>query len=61
LRPLVKTVVIQRQGQRVALRSLANNAAPDIAPRDYFADDYSREDITELNTLASQALRFRFL
>jgi hypothetical protein len=51
-----ETVVIQREdGQRVALRSVANQSEPEIAPRGYFADDYSREDIAELNTFASLA------
>jgi hypothetical protein len=52
-----ETVVIHRNGQRVALRSLSNEAEPEVAPRNFFANDYSPEEISELNTLASQAPR----
>ena len=50
-----ETVVIYRNGQHVALRSLQNAADLEVAPSGYFTEDYSREDIDELNTLASQA------
>jgi antitoxin (DNA-binding transcriptional repressor) of toxin-antitoxin stability system len=50
-----ETVVIQRNTQRVALSPLAENAQSDIAPPGHFGDDYSPEEITELNALASHA------
>jgi len=50
-----ETVVIQRNGQRVVLRPLPHSTEPDVAPRNYFADDYSCEDVAELNSLASHA------
>ena len=46
-----ETVVIQRDKQCVTLRRFDD----DIAPPAYFAEDYSREEITELNSLASHA------
>jgi len=46
-------VVIQRNEQRVALHRLTDSS--EIAPPGYFADDYSREEIVELNGLASHA------
>ena len=48
-----ETVVIHKDGQSVALRSLTDE--DDVAPQNYFADDYSRGEIAELNRLASQA------
>ena len=50
-----ETVVIERDDQRIALRRIPASADPGIAPPNYFADDYSREEITELNALAAQA------
>jgi len=50
-----ETVVIQRNEQRVALRHLTESSEPGIAPPGYFADDYTREESSELNALAAQA------
>jgi hypothetical protein len=52
-----ETVVIQRAEQRVALHRLSGALPIDVAPPGYFADDYSPEEVAELNTLASQAPR----
>jgi len=49
-----ETVVIQRNGQRVALHTLANSPEPEVAPPGYFANDYSPEEIAELNSIASR-------
>ena len=48
-------IVVERDDQRIALRRLAEGADPEIAPPSYFANDYSPEEIIELNALASQA------
>lgn len=52
-----ETVVIQRDNHRVALRSLEAIPNPEVAPPEYFAEDYSPEEVVELNALASQAPR----
>ncbi len=49
-----ETVIIKRDGQRVALRSEEDGYPPKTAPPGHFADDYSPEEIAELNMLASQ-------
>jgi hypothetical protein len=49
-----ETVVIEREHDRVALRSLPAKADPTIAPPGYFAGDYSGEELAELNHLAAQ-------
>ena len=48
-----ETVVIHRNHQRVALQRLADGSQ--AAPPGYFAEDYSREEVAELNAVASQA------
>jgi len=50
-----ETVVIHRNGQQVALRSVSTATELDMAPSGYFADDYSNEEVAELNAVASQA------
>ena len=50
-----ETVVIQREQQRVALRRVAESPESEVAPPGYFAQDYSPEEIAEMNTLATQA------
>ena len=50
-----ETVVVQRHQQCVALRPYTPGTDPEMAPRGYFAGDYSPEEAAELNTLASQA------
>jgi len=50
-----ETVIIQGKDQRVVLQSVAGSREPSVAPPDYFAHDYSGEEIGELNRLASQA------
>jgi hypothetical protein len=50
-----ETVVIQRDKQCVTLRRFAGRDDDDIAPPAYFAEDYSPEEIAELNSLASHA------
>ena len=47
-----ETVVIQRNGQQVALHIVAET---ETAPRGFFAGDYSHDEVAELNRLASQA------
>jgi hypothetical protein len=47
-----ETIVIERADQRVALHRVAHS---EIAPPDYFAEDYSQEEVAELNDLASHA------
>ena len=48
-------VIIKRDDQQVALKNMDDNLAGNIAPPGYFAGDYSSQEISELNTLASQA------
>ena len=49
-----ETVLIERDDQRVALRRVTDVAELDVAPPGYFAEDYSDDEISELNGLASQ-------
>jgi hypothetical protein len=51
-----ETIVIERADQRVALHRLGDRSEQaGTAPPGYFLQDYSREEIAELNALASQA------
>ena len=49
-----ETVVIARNGQRVAVQSLSSSEEPAIAPPGYFANDYDASEIAELNALAAR-------
>jgi hypothetical protein len=48
-------IVIQHDGTRIALRPLLPSGNdPDVAPPGYFAQDYTANDVAELNHLAFQ-------
>ena len=47
-----ETVVIEQADQRVALQSMRGGL--EVAPPGYFAEDYSSEEIADLNRLGSQ-------
>jgi hypothetical protein len=49
-----ETVVIERDEQRVALHRVGDSPSQDMAPLAFFAEDYSADEIHELNRLASQ-------
>src|SRR5437899_759021 len=53
-----ETIVVEKDEQRIALRRFVVGADPEFAPPGYFANDYSPEDVAELNSLASQAPQF---
>ncbi|MCI0534039.1 MAG: hypothetical protein L0Z50_02310 [Verrucomicrobiales bacterium] len=48
-------VVIQRDREPVAMQPFAAPTDSGIAPAGYFAEDYSPDEIAELNALAAQA------
>jgi hypothetical protein len=47
-------VVVARNQQRVAVHLLGASNEPEVAPPGYFEDDYSADDVGELNALASR-------
>ncbi|MBI4663300.1 MAG: hypothetical protein HY735_31250 [Verrucomicrobia bacterium] len=50
-----ETIIIENADQRVALHALTPAAGgSETAPCGYFAEDYSTEEIAELNQLAAQ-------
>ena len=53
-----ETVVIERDDQRLALHRLADSPVPDIAPPGYFAQDYSEDEVAELNRIGSRSPQF---
>ena len=52
-----ETVVIEREAHRVALQLLPEKEESFIAPPGFFAEDYSEEEIVELNAFAAQGPR----
>jgi hypothetical protein len=52
-----ETVVIEREAHRVTLQLLPEKTEAFIAPPGFFAEDYSREEIAELNAFAAQGPR----
>jgi len=52
-----QTVVIAREGQRVAVHCIPALGDSDLAPPGYFLEDYNAEEVAEMNALDSDGFQ----